>query len=1250
MDFFDVVEHEAKGKVELFPSFKVVRSSDLMLRGRAFYAIWDKRLGLWSTDEYAVAQFVDDELMAYKDSLPYPVKVKTMRNFSSGSWKQFRSFLLNLSDSSEQLDEELTFANTVVKKEDYRSKRLPYDLAPGDFPAWEEIVSTLYDPEERAKIEWTIGAILSGDSKYIQKFLVLYGPGGKGKSTILNIMQMLFEGYYATFDAKALGSTASAFSTAVFKDNPLVAIQHDGDLSKIEDNTKLNSIVAHEEVPINEKYKPGYAMRLNAFLCMGTNKPVKITDAKSGIIRRLIDARPSGRWIETARYHVLMNQVAFELGAIAHHCLSVYRKMGREYYSTYQATEMMLQTDFFFNFIEAHYDLFRSQDGTTLEQAYALYKTFCEESGVEFKLPRHHFRDELGNYFRHFSEREMVDGVRLRSRYKGFRTDKFSYPLPPTHAFSLVLDQKESLLDELLHDAPAQLAVESKTRGTIPGAKWSEVTTTLADVDTSQVHYVKPPLNHIVIDFDLKDENGNKSAERNLEEASKWPPTYAEFSKSGGGVHLHYNYQGDATELSRVFAEGIEVKVFVGDSSLRRKLTGCNSIPVATISSGLPIKEKKMLDFDGVRSERALRALIEKNLRKEIHPGTKPSMDFIHKLAKDAYESGMTYDLTNMRPRIMAFAMNSTNQADYCVDLLSQIKWQSDPNDVEAAQEREASASKYDDDRLCFFDLEVYSNLFVVSWKFKGDKKKFTLVNPTAKEISQLFRYKLVGFNNRRYDNHILYAAFMGYDNAQLYDLSQRLINNSKNATFSAAYELSYMDLYDVLSVKMSLKAWQVLLKIHHMEIGIPWDKPVPEEQIPLVVEYCENDVETTEQVEEARAGDIVARQILAELSGLPLNATTQQHVGRIVFGQDREPQRRFVYTDLSKLFPGYTYELGKSSYRGVEPGEGGFVYAEPGMYDNVAVLDVASMHPNSIRALNVFGPYTKNFTDLVDARVAIKHKDFDAARGMLNGKLAPYLGQEEDAEALSYALKIVINIVYGMTSARFDNLFRDPRNKDNIVAKRGALFMVDLLKAVQEKGFQVVHIKTDSIKIPNATDEIIQFVMEFGQKYGYTFEHETTYEKMCLVNDAVFIAKDGGKWKPTGAQFAHPYVLKTLFTHEPLEFDDFVEKKQTMSSMYIDFESDKPMVDYAGHELTFIGKHGSFVPVTEGGGLLFREKDGKYYAVTGTKGYRWLPAESVRGTDAEKTIDMSYFNKLVDNAIDTINKFGDAEAFLDKE
>ena len=76
----------------------------------------------------------------------------------------------------------------------------------------------------------------------------------------------------------------------------------------------------------------------------------------------------------------------------------------------------------------------------------------------------------------------------------------------------------------------------------------------------------------------------------NLEAASKWPATYAELSKSGAGIHLHYIYTGDVNKLARIYADHIEVKVFTGKSSLRRKLTKCNNLPIANISSGLPLK------------------------------------------------------------------------------------------------------------------------------------------------------------------------------------------------------------------------------------------------------------------------------------------------------------------------------------------------------------------------------------------------------------------------------------------------------------------------------------------------------------------------------------------------------------------------------------------------------------------------------------------------------------------------------------
>ncbi len=1241
MDFYQIKERSVKsGVVEIYPDFKVCRSKDLMVRGRSFYAIWDEERGLWSTDEYDVQRLVDADLLAHREKAlektDGTVRVKLMGDFSTKSWAEFRNYIGHISDNAHQLDTRLTFSNTEVKKKDYVSRRLPYPLEGGDCHAYNEIIGTLYEPEERAKLEWAIGAIVSGEAKDIQKFIVLYGEMGSGKSTILNIIQKLFEGYYTTFEAKALTSSSNAFSTEVFKGNPLVAIQHDGDLSKIEDNTKLNSIISHEEMTMNEKYKPSYTARVNCFLFMGTNRPVKITDAKSGIIRRLIDVVPSGKKLPPKKYQTLTGQIDFELGAIASHCLAVYRDMGKNYYSAYRPINMMLQTDVFFNFVEFNYHHFKEKDGITLSQAYEMYKAYCEEALIEYKTPRHKFREELRSYFLTFSDIARVNGSQVRSYYSGFLDGKFTQAeqeKKEERPNSLVLDNEKSLLDTVCASYAAQYATSKGT----PNMKWAEVQSTLSDIDTGKLHYVKLPENHIVIDFDLKDEKGNKSIDRNLEAASKWPSTYAEFSQSGCGVHLHYIYDGDATNLCRVYADGIEIKVSVGNSSLRRKLTHCNTIPITTINSGLPLKGETMINFDVVKSEKGLRDLIKRNLNKEIHPGTKPSIDFIHKILEDAFSTGLVYDVTDIRPMVLAFANNSSNQSEYCVKLVGQMKFRS--------EEVNTNFTEYEKDELIFFDVEVFPNLFIVVWKAEG-KAPVRMINPSGADLEPLLSFKLVGFNCRRYDNHILYARYIGYDNQQLYSLSQRIINGSSNSMFREAYNLSYTDVYDFSSKKQSLKKFEIELGIHHKELGLPWDQPVPEEKWIMVADYCVNDVVATEVVFNDRKQDYVARLIISQLSGLTPNDTTQMHTARIIFGDDKRPQDKFEYTDLSEMFPGYTFERGVSDYRGENPGEGGYVYAEPGMYTDVALLDVASMHPNSLINMNMFGPYTDNFSQIVEARLAIKRREFKKAKGMLNGILTPYLENEEDCSALAYALKIVINIVYGLTSAKFENKFKDPRNADNIVAKRGALFMIELKHAVQEKGFQVAHIKTDSIKIPDATPEIIEFVKNFGVWYGYVFEHEETYEKLCLVNDAVYVAKSqNGKWTATGAQFAQPYVYKTLFSHEPIEFQDMCETKSVSTALYLDMNEGLPEGE---HDYHFVGKVGSFCPIIsgKGGGVLLREKEGKYYAAGGSKGYRWAEAEVVEALGKQDDIDRSYYNSLVDAALKNISKFGDFEWF----
>lgn len=1254
LDFFMIsCSSPKKDVLEVYPTFIIkANSKDLMIRGGDFYAVWNEDTELWSTSEDDVRDQVDrslkqwvEEHKDYCDSFPV-VKIKYMWNSDSGIIDKWHKYVQKqMRDCYHQLDDKIIFSNTETKKSDYVSKRLPYPIAEGPIDAYEELVSTLYSEEEKEKIEWAIGSIISGDSKHIQKFLVFFGSAGSGKSTVLNIVQSLFPGYWAPFDAKGLGQAANDFALEAFKTDPIIAIQHDGDLSRIEDNTKLNSIVSHEKMVVNVKYGKKYSAKFNSFLMMGTNRPVKITEAKSGILRRLIDVRPSGERVPFDRYNQLVGQIQFELSGIAYHCLQVYRERGENYYENYIPMDMMSATNDFYDFVENYYDEFKDKDYTTLKEAWTLYESYRQYANVQYPYPMRVVRTELKNYFKNYKEQAIVDGKHYRNYYSGFLKEKFFTPYENEEDIRTVkrtwleMSYQDSIFDKECAECVAQYAGEKET----PTKKWDNVTTKLFNLDTSRLHYVKLPENHIVIDFDLKDKDGNKSFDLNYEAACKWPETYAEVSKGGEGIHLHYIYDGDVSQLSRVYDENIEVKVFTGNSSLRRRLTRCNTVPIRTINSGLPLKGAgKVVNFESIKNEKALRTMIKKNLNKEYHDATKPSVDFIFRILEDAYNSGMNYDVTDLRPKVLAFANNSTHQAEYCVKLVSKMHFKS---------ENSSEAEEAKDPKIIFYDVEVFPNLFVVVWKAKDDNHIIKMINPTSTEIEELIKFNLVGFNCRRYDNHILYARMLGYTNAELFNLSQKIIDGSRNCMFGEAYNLSYADVYDFSSKKQSLKKFEIELDIHHQELGMRWDEPVPEDKWPLVADYCVNDVVATEAVFNARKQDFIAREVLADLSGLSVNDTTQAHTAKIIFGDDRTPQSKFVYTDLSEMFPGYIFEAGHSEYRGEDPGEGGYVYSEPGVYTDVALLDIASMHPNSLINLNAFGPYTDNFKQLLDARLAIKHKEFDKAKKMLNGALAPYLESEDQAKDLSYALKIVINSVYGLTSAKFDNKFKDPRNIDNIVAKRGALFMIDLKHAVQDKGYVVAHIKTDSIKIPNADQDIIDFVMDFGKKYGYTFEHEATYDRLCLVNDAVYIAREKnadeslGKWTATGTQFQVPYVFKTLFSKEPIIFNDLCETKTVTTALYLDMNEGLPEDE---HDYHFVGKAGRFCPILpgKGGGLLMREKDGKYSFATGSKGYRWLESEMVKELGREDDIDRGYYNAMVDEAKSAIDKYCDFEWF----
>lgn len=1232
MDFLKMSVNIDEKKLKIFvsPDFSYKRVRDIVSKGGDIYAYFDGKF--WSSDINGLYDIIDDAVYEKVNELTpryegFKIIPLLINRHSSGIMSMFDRYKKMLITDEPKFNTRIFYSDDNPVREDYSTFKLDYTPKKGDTPNFDKLLYTLYDKEEAEKILWFIGVLASNRMMETQKFMFLYGKSGSGKGTILKIFKMLFDGYHSPIGLDLLTSN-DPFATNQIREIPLL-IDEDADISKIKNDTPLLKLTAHEPVQVNMKYKAPFFIEFPGLLLTASNQPFKVRNVESGIVRRAIVVHPSDRRIPLKEYNNLMNAIKFELPYIANKAIDFVDKVGIHYYEEYLPVDVMAQTDIIYSFMNEYYEVLGEE--TTLIRAWPLFEGYLDDLGWDKTGMKSKFAEELKRYYNDFNKQKRIDGVKKNSVYSGLKYNLFNNKLntnPSDDIYNPYI-YEDSKLDLLLENQPAQYA---NSEGT-PIDKWDNIKTKLKDLDTKQLHWVRPMQNHICIDFDLKDKSGEKNLEKNILAASRFPPTYGEISKSGKGIHLHYIYDGDVSKLSSLYEDGIEIKTYTGNSSLRRKFTKSNGLDVSVIASGLPLKlreDKKMINKEILKDEKHLENIIKKCLRKEVHDSTKPNVDMIIKVLNDAKDNGIKFNLEHIKSDVYKFASMSTNQSEACLKALKGISF-STQEDVD--YENFSSVKKINKNKLYFFDIEVFKNTCILGYKkYKDDEVRY-IINPKPKDVEELIKNPLIGFNNGAYDNYILYGILKGMSNIELYNLSQNIINNKNKINYNAV-QLTYADIYDYSSDKKSLKKWQIELGLKHDEFELPWDQPLPDDKLERCLEYLKNDVVSTEKVFDATSSDYDARCILSELSGLPIMCSNNQHSAKILFGDDKRPQDKFIYTDLSKEFPGYEYSFGTSTYRGEVTGEGGYVYAEPGIYDNVGLLDIQSMHPNSLIELNYFGPYTKKFAELVLARVLIKHGRFEECSKLFDGKLAPYLKDKSKAKMLSYALKIVINSVYGMTSAKFDNKFKHPDNIDNIIAKRGALFMINLKHEVQKKGYKVAHIKTDSIKIPDIDDDIINFVMDYGKKYGYTFELEGIYDKLALVNKSTYIAKykkdNEIKFEAVGDMYKNPYVMKRLFTNDDIVVDDYMRTKQAKKPIYL---GDR-----------FIGKSARVYSSNSGDELLRKDGD-KVSNVTKTKGYKWrLDSEFINASD----IDHSYYIKEeLQKAYDAIEKIGNPKDIL---
>lgn len=950
------VRDDKKGVYIYSPSFKIKSTiKDLMTRGGKFYAIYNEQTGLWETSDSKATELIDEQVKAYahkdaeklgilSDDSEFKPLVKLLSNADTkliDKWHKYCQRDITEDLNYHELNQKVIFSNQTPAKKDYATKILDYPLEEGPTPAYDRCTSVWYLPDERKKWEWFVGCQLSGDALKIQKALIFYGEPGTGKSSVAEMIigNGIYGGeeYYAgSFDATSLAQSKDLYGTDFLEDDPVVAIDGEANMSMVNARGTFNKIISHERVRINAKFTKTYYMKPACLLIMCANDPVQISP-NSGLRRRIIDIQPTGNMLDSKEYDWCMSQIPFERSGIAYKCIETYKKLGRHYYDHYISEDMMNRTSPFQNYVVENYDTLK--DGISLAAAYDLYTRYADESHFKNILVRYKFRDTLKLYFKTY-EHGHFDG--FKGEKIGIKEEKLE---DETFDTWIHLKEQHSLFDDAFKDCKAQYEQEDSPEHPLK-FPWDKCLTILKDILTTRIHYVRVPENLIVIDFDIKGKDGEKNLQLNLEQASKFPPTYCELSKSEQGIHLHYYYSGDVNKLSRIFGPNIEVKVFTGKSALRRRLTLCNDIPIATLSSGLPLKDEgdsKVVDEKLFENQEKLVRVIKKATKVERLPdgskrvgywkrgcvSTRQNIDLIETCLTNAYASGETYDVRDLKPLIIDFALQSTHQSQYCYEHASKMLYCSkDILDSESIhKEDDFVTDDYMSLPIALFDIEIFPSyrqalkdgrdltgikkgtpalLVVCYMEDRDDAEVVRLINPSPKVVRSLWqKYRLIGFNNLNYDNPMLFQYAAGYTIEELYRLSGRLISDDKEISRAAkpweSRNVSYTDIYDFASAgnKKGLKKWEIELHIHHKEWDKPWYLPVNEEDWNKVADYCANDVLATRAVFHYKKihTDFIVREILADISGGTANMTTNNLAFKFLYGDNKHPG--LIYTDL---------------------------------------------------------------------------------------------------------------------------------------------------------------------------------------------------------------------------------------------------------------------------------------------------------------------------------------------------------------
>lgn len=421
---------------------------------------------------------------------------------------------------------------------------------------------------------------------------------------------------------------------------------------------------------------------------------------------------------------------------------------------------------------------------------------------------------------------------------------------------------------------------------------------------------------------------------------------------------------------------------------------------------------------------------------------------------------------------------------------------------------------------LLFYDIEVFKEDSLVVFKDEN-KQVVQIFHNNFEGVLELVKsHKLVGYNNYFYDDKVLTGMINGYTPYQIKQLNDKLINQEKvNNIHHSIDSLDCFQQIDVARPGLKKIEGNMGRMILESSVDFTIDRKLTDEELQEVIEYCCYDVDTTIDVYKMREYNYfnvkerlvkmlpekfhnkamkwntttISANILLEK---PLPKWSDVRLGEYDSNGDYE-MLKLVPQEVVDMWMDKARKKKKTVIRefgcSIEFGFGGLhgVNTSRKRFENVKLLDVASMYPHIILNLDALGPATKKYREILEQRIQVKHTD----------------------EALSDALKLVLNSVYGNLNNQY-SLLNNP-NAALSVCIYGQIALYELCKRLSPF-VTLVNINTDGVAFTTTNDNYLEIWKQWEEDFKLTLE-EDNFELWIQNNVNNYLAVQNGEIKTKG-------------------------------------------------------------------------------------------------------------------------------------